>query len=254
MKSTDLFEAMRLPEAAKVERRVFKKYFLESNDITLTTADRRVLTEDLDSVTWQYALRSDTVALRPFVDEAREYLEVAVLEVHLTARKNATRIADIMHRAIPYPVVLVLSEGDGFALSVAHKRLSRAEKDAIVADPALHGPWLDGTLREHEHAFVASLVWSGLAQAHAFDLYTSIAARVLALVCAGVSGRFVVGDVPEELRRERLGKARGLEREVVHVRAEIHAVTAIERAFSSEAHVAKLQKETAAWLTRQLQQ
>lgn len=67
-------------------------------------------------------------------DAEREYLEISVL--HLTLRPTArlSRLVELVHRAIPYPVLAVAELGDGTHLSLAHKRWSQGEAGKTVLD------------------------------------------------------------------------------------------------------------------------
>lgn len=223
MNVTELYASLGLPESALVSRRVFKKQFHQFGD--LASADRTLLSDQLDSMLWQYALKPDNCGVKSFVDEQREYLEIAVLEGRLENRKATVRLAEIVHRVVPYPVLLVLTDDRGLALSVAHKRLSAAKKDAIVADPPLHGPWLDGADRDAvEAAFIDSLALAKLPRADMLDLYGAYADRLVAMQCAAVTGRFRLptdADTGAPSRLERLHEARALQREVAQLRANL---------------------------------
>ena len=51
----------------------------------------------------------------------------------MQAAKTA-RLTELVHRAIPYPVILITSEADGVAMSVAHKRYAQNEADKVVVE------------------------------------------------------------------------------------------------------------------------
>ncbi|HET6878751.1 MAG TPA: DUF4391 domain-containing protein [Pirellulales bacterium] len=67
-------------------------------------------------------------------DATREYLEIAVLSLVLHEAAKATRLVELVHRAIPYPVLLISARTDTVALSVAHKRRAQNEADKVVLD------------------------------------------------------------------------------------------------------------------------
>ena len=64
----------------------------------------------------------------------REYAEISVLKMELRAGMQSERTVELVHRAIPYPVVLVAWHDGIPELSLAHKRCSLAEKDKTVID------------------------------------------------------------------------------------------------------------------------
>src|SRR5680860_494466 len=95
-----LYASMGIPDACQLGKRVFKKPFHENAKLGAT--DKKAFREDIDTVTWQYTLKPSTIPIQPYEDDQREYHEVAVLHVNLKTRKRTARIAEIMHRAIPY--------------------------------------------------------------------------------------------------------------------------------------------------------
>ncbi len=155
MTPSELYQAMSMPKSCVLGKRVFKKLFFDN--ATLTAGDKRALTQDVDTITWQYTLKPSTLPIQPYTDDDCEYLEVAVIEVQLKERRSATRIAEVIHRAIPYPVFVVMTHDDAITISVAHKRFSRAERGAVVAEDVLTTPWMAGADRtEAESGLLAS--------------------------------------------------------------------------------------------------
>ena len=57
------------------------------------------------------ALKPTTIGVPAYRDEAREYLEIAVLHLTLRAGAKPPRLIEFIHRAVPYPVLL-LAERD----------------------------------------------------------------------------------------------------------------------------------------------
>ncbi len=87
----------------------------------------------------------DRYGVPAFRDEVREYLEIAVLTVVLRAGAKMTRLTELIHRAIPYPVVLVILDGGAISISLAHKRWSQGETGKVVIEMfgrQLHCGWM----------------------------------------------------------------------------------------------------------------
>ncbi|MCH9647782.1 MAG: DUF4391 domain-containing protein [Deltaproteobacteria bacterium] len=214
------FDRLGLPEASRVDKRIFKRMVLDHGK--LTAADKKALSDDVSKLTWKYALKADTVQVLPYEDAEREYLEIAIVEALLSNRGRAARIAEIIQRAIPYPVLLVLVEGSGLCLNVAHKRFSRAEEGGIVAEGFLCSPWLEQPLSDLDREFCQALALSRLSRVDFFALYRGMVNAVLARMCAEFSGTLVVdGRQPEQDRRQRLEQCHDLDREITSLRAVI---------------------------------
>lgn len=113
---------MAIPDNCRLGKRVFKKLFHENAKLGAT--DKKAFREDIDVITWAYTLKPSTIPIRAYEDDRREYHEVAILQADLKTLNRTSRIAEIIHRAIPYPLLIVLSYKTAGALSLAHKRFS----------------------------------------------------------------------------------------------------------------------------------
>ena len=103
-----LLDALRLPQQARLEQRIPKKLLLENS--TATAADKRLLNDAIEEIRWIAALKPHTIGIPAYHDAIREYLEIAVLAVTLRSDltpARQTRLAALIHRAIPYPLFLL---------------------------------------------------------------------------------------------------------------------------------------------------
>ena len=125
-------EALALPPEARIDRRVPKKLLIEQG--APTVADKRAIQDGIDELQWLAVLKPTTIAVPTFRDDMREYLEIAVVAVAFRAAAKSARLTELVHRAIPYPVVLITSDADGVAMSVAHKRHAQNDADKVVVE------------------------------------------------------------------------------------------------------------------------
>lgn len=75
----------------------------------------------------------------------REYLGVAVLSVQLRAGAKEHRIAELVHRCIPYPLLLMLEQSGAMTLSVGHIRWAQNEADKVILDGTPYEARIDGS-------------------------------------------------------------------------------------------------------------
>ena len=101
-------DALRLPPEARVERRVPKTLLLEHG--APTAADKRQIQDGIEEITWVAALKPATIGVPIYRDATREYLEVAALTMRLRGRARGSRLIELVHRAIPYPVLLITED------------------------------------------------------------------------------------------------------------------------------------------------
>ncbi len=242
--SEAFYERLALPAAARLGKRVPKKQFFEH--ARLGAADRRAFSEDIDAVIWQYTLKPATCAIPPYRDAERDCGEIAVLEARLRAAKRSVRLAELMHRAIPYPVFLILVHEDCLAVSLAHKRASRSGDGSIVAENVQTTDWLPADEPEApaERAFLDSLALPGLPQTDYYATYAAWQQRLTALACARRTGTFRLStDAEADTRRhECLASCRELEQEIAALRAQLKRETRFNRQVEFNTRIKRLEQ------------
>ena len=128
----DPFVALALPPDALVDRRVPKTLLIENG--AFAAGDRRRIQEGIEELRWLAALKPATVGVAEYRDAEREYLEIAVLKLDLRPAAHGERLVELVHRAVPYPVLLIAWRDGTPELSLAHKRWSLGEVDKTVID------------------------------------------------------------------------------------------------------------------------
>ena len=203
MNVATVIAALDLPPGARVDRRVPKTLLLEHG--APTAADKRRINEGIEEVQWVATLKPTTIGVPALRDEVREYLEIAVLSVALRAEAKAERLAELIHRAVPYPVFLVSAEGTRLTLSLAHKRRSQGEAGATVLDSAPVAVTLtDLDPGGLQSSFHEALSLARQPRADLYLLYQGWIDTLLAQLVARVTGLFAVAtEPPRESRRLR---------------------------------------------------
>ena len=102
-----IYDYMAIPDSCYLRKRIYKKLFHENAKLSAT--DKRAFREDIDTITWQYTLKPSTIPIKPYTDKEQEYIEIAIIQVNLRAQRHTERIAEIIHRSIPYPLVVVFA-------------------------------------------------------------------------------------------------------------------------------------------------
>jgi len=236
----NIWNAISFPEAALLGKRVPKKQFLESGE--LVASDKKLFRENVKNVYWEYTLKPSTCPVLPYRDNEREYLEVAVLQVEMNSQKGHKRISEIIHRVIPYPLMLGLyTETGEFALSTAPKRFSQAEHGAFVAERFFTTGWMncDG-LNEREAAFIQSLAWSNMPLQNYGTLYNAWTDRFTGYECSVLSGTFTIGKAGDRL--EQLTRCREIESRISELRGQLKKA-AFNRQVELNTQIKKFEQE-----------
>lgn len=237
-----LLSALALPEPCLLGRRVFKKVLFQK--ARLGAVDGRVVREDVERVSWEYTVKPELAGVPPYRDEEREYVEIAVLQVELRSAGRDRRVAEALHRAIPYPVCLILASDKEARLSLAHKRFSLAEQGAIVAEEFVHSDPISPEMGEIGRAFLARLGFHQQPRADLHALYSGWIGSVTALACARRTGRFTgVPSEENEARRALLARCRTLEAAIHEKQAAIRQETQFNRQVELNIEIKQLQTE-----------
>lgn len=131
----DPVAALAIPSDALIDRRVPKTLLIENGGFA--QGDRRRIQKGVEELRWLAALKPATVGIAEYRDAGREYVEIAVLKLELRSAVRGGRIVELVHRAVPYPVLLTVWLDGTPELSLAHKRRSLGEADKIVIDGAI---------------------------------------------------------------------------------------------------------------------
>jgi hypothetical protein len=171
---------------------------------------------------WHAALKPLTIGVPAFQDSDRDYHEIAVVSLTLRRSTNIARLVELTHRAIPYPLVLLIEQGDDISISLVHKRTSLAGNDSIVLD----GETLTVNLSKEVSAdllchFASMLALSGQPHASMYDVYQGWINVEVALQVAAITGTLEPARDIEHTarRREALRQCSMIQLEMASVRS-----------------------------------
>lgn len=221
-----LLAALALPDGCLVDQRVPKTLLSEHG--ATTAGDKRRIQEGIGEIRWLAVLKPGTVGISPHRDEAREYLEIAVLAVTLRGPGlnpgNRSRLCELIHRAIPYPLFLIMRVGQDLHLSLAHKRLAQNEagKSVLEGGPVTV-PVCDETPTSLAvEDFLLDLALTRRPHRTLLDLYQRWLGSLIALLAAEKTGRYTPAQTPGQVasRHQALRDCERLEREMIRLRAQ----------------------------------
>ena len=209
--ATDLYAAMQLPAAARLDERMAKNLFYQQPKFT--RRDEALFTKDIERITLRYALTPETTHLAPYRDDVREYGDVLVLEIALRSAARRQRIAELFWQYLPRPQVLVFSTGERYALALALVRTNLVDRTRNTVEETLTMDGLTAT----------DAIWAQLA-------YPTIPATDFYQLMRGAFDRMSVEKARRELgctgldgaaARKALARDAALAQEIAELRAQM---------------------------------
>lgn len=239
-----LVAALGFPERAAVNQRIPKKMLIETG--MPTAADKRTITDGIDDIQWLAALKPVTVGIPAYQDEARDYLEIAILSLNLRPDAKASRIAELVHRAIPYPTFLMAYSSSGVSISLAHKRWAQNEAgktvlDGDVLETNLHSPGRSDLVQQ----FVDALALDKQPRLSLHALYQGWMDTVIALQTAFITGVFAITSSREHAadRHQALQEVKKLRVEIARLKAAATKEKQIARQVELNAEIKRLERD-----------
>ena len=240
----DISAAIQVPAAARVDQRVPKKLLVENG--APTAADKRQINEGIEELVWLAALKPTTIGVPAYRDEVREYLEIAVLSVVLQPEAKAPRLTELIHRSIPYPVLLIQCQAAEITLSLAHLRWSQGQAGQTVLDGAVITASVDSG-KPATPAFLSSLNLSQQPRQSLHAVYQGWIERFEAHAAAQLTGVFNPAPDATAAERQRVALVvhQRLSREIALVRASASKETQLHRRVELNLELKRLESHLA---------
>ena len=212
---SDVFlNSLNLPANCKIGSTVFKKLFYDTG---LSVADKKLITNQVEKVIIHYNLNPEKINIQPYFDEEREYPEVQVIEVRLNDINRHRRVAEIIIRAIPYPIILQLTFGTSLMVAAGLLRINLADSQKHTIEDFIFSPWMDGkSLSPQDRDFLTSIHASNLSFTNFYRFYSDFVDQLHLYKAAKLAGKTLQEMDPKE--------ARQLHKEVMVIESELVAL------------------------------
>lgn len=245
MTAEQLLTALHLPPGSAVGKRVPKKLLLEST--SPTAADKRLIAEGIEDIHWLASLKPALLGVPAFHDATRDYREIAILRLTLRAEAKATRVQELLHRAVPHPLWLI-SVDAGVSVSLAHKRHALNEAGKTVLDGSVVSASVDAVPESLQHAFLQVLPVALQPRASLWACYQGWLDALLALQAARHTGHFRLSDSEEHAsaRRDALQRLDALQARIAQLRSAADKASQLARQVELNLDVQRLQVELSA--------
>jgi len=241
---TEIFlTSLKLPARCELGNTIFKKQFYDNARIS--AADKKLITNNVEKVVWQYCLKPDTINIQPYQDDEHEYLEVQVIEARLKASSRYQRIAEIIMRAIPYPMILQLTYGTNLMVVAGMPRINLTDHQKHTIEEFVYSPWVDSqNLSAQDQDFLNNIQAAKLSFTNFYRFYSDFVNQLYLYNAAKLVDKTLQDIDPQEAQRLHT-EITAIERELVTLRAQLKKESMFNRKVELNVEIKELENQMA---------
>lgn len=206
-----------------INKKLDKKIFYDYAD--LNKKEKDVITKYIERMELSYLLTPSTINIQPFINDEFHYEGVMYITVRM--REEATDkqvgvIEEVIHGALPNPVIIVFHLNDEILVSTCMKRLNKVNQSSVVLSEIHRTAWI--SLHDLEntliHDFIQSIHLTRVNFSNFFEFYKEIDLAVQAYQQMDIVGSFQV--VKDDKKREQqqiiIGQINETEQEIAKLK------------------------------------
>ncbi|QOP45545.1 DUF4391 domain-containing protein [Sulfurimonas paralvinellae] len=183
---------LKIPHECKIGKRLTKKQFLEN--FSLKANEKKILKEDIQSITLEYLLNKHNINIAPFVDEENDYSEIAFIQVEILNQSKLKSIATIV-QYIPYPLIVFFIYKNSLCINISPKRINKNDSTKLAVEESYFTNWIDlEQTNSLEEDFLKSLEIQNHPFTDFLSFYNSFLDKIVAFNASAYSGSLSVNE------------------------------------------------------------
>jgi hypothetical protein len=220
-------EFLDIPAQCELGNVIYKKLFYENME--LKKADRDIFIKYVDKIRWCYSLKENNINIKKFQDEKLEYDEIEFINVYLKAPNKLKRLADIIMRTIPYPMVLSFEYGNEIRIFTGHQRINLADSTKNTIEEYIYTDWIDlNNLDELDNELFENLKIQNLSFTNFYTFYNDIIEAIIKYNASKLSGGSSIV-LPVEEMKSIYDEIKAIDYEIELIQAKIKKETQFNR-------------------------
>lgn len=186
----DFFESLNFPIDTTVGKKLDKKEFLDN--FSLNINDRKLLSQAIDRITLENILNQNTINISPFIDENKDYSEIALIKVKISNKEKLKSINNIIQQ-IPYSLIVFYIFENELCLCLSPKRINKSDSSKLVVEEVHFSKWIDfGNLTNIDKTFLQSLNINNHPFTNLLAFYESFIDKLISYNASIYSGTLIV--------------------------------------------------------------
>lgn len=133
-------QKLHIPHSCEINQIIAKDIFYKQTDIT--KQEKVLIKKNIARLTCLYSIKPDTINIKAYKDHVREYEELLVIQMAVREDSSLNRLAEIMMKTIPYPMLLFLVWEEKIKLCAAHQRTNQNDPTKNTLEEMVATEWL----------------------------------------------------------------------------------------------------------------
>lgn len=230
----------------KLDKKIFYDY------AELNKKEKDVITKYIDRMELTYLLTPSTINIHPFICDEFHYEGVMYITVRMreeTTEKQVAVIEEVIHGALPNPVIIVFQLDDEILVSTCMKRLNKVNQRSVVLNEIHRTAWISIHQLEQStiHDFIQSIHLTKINFSNFYEFYKEIDLAVQAYQQMDIVGSFQV--VKNDKKREAwqliIGEIHETEQEMVKLKKTMKKETQFNKKVEYNVKIQQLAKKVA---------
>ena len=236
-------QTLKYPEKCYFNQKLPKKQVYENAG--LNTRDKNIFTKNVEEMTLAFYLNTETLNIPPYTDQTRRYTEIAIFEIQLRETTKLNRIADIILRFVPYPILIIFEINEYVKLYASHIREHGSDSSKITLDEEngmIHTDWIKALDPDKiTQKLINDLQLENLNNMNFYEFYKDIYNAILTYNGSRLKGQQTTLK-PKEIKKI-LDKKRQLDYQISLYKGQIDEETNFNEQVKTNMKIKKLEKE-----------
>jgi hypothetical protein len=237
---------LNIPERSLLNKKITKSFFLKNFE--LSSSEKKVLNNIIQSMDWISSIKPSNSNIPEYRDEYYVFEEIQFMLCTLNENNlsdNADKCISLFQKYIPYQIVLIVEDDNGFILNTCDKRINLNDKSKRTIERQISTPVISKLYKnEVTSSFLDSLDFITQDKISLQRLYKGYINSIIQLQSSLVTGSFSkrTGSRTEE-DLKLLESMNTIEKEVIRLTNQLKKETQMSSKVSLNIEIQKLRNE-----------
>ncbi len=168
----NIFSILNFPKVTENNQFVPKKAFLEN--VPLSSSEKKLLSEEVQKLYWMATFRAEETGMSTLLTDQEDFSELHFIFLELNRKEKASQVSMMVQKAIPYPLILLVVEGEELAIHLCQKSINQNDTQKRVCGEAFLGPWLPYPDEKITQPFLENMGYEKILKADLKQCYQAI--------------------------------------------------------------------------------